>query len=134
MTEPAGSGGAARPPTILVADDEPDLLDLLVYRLSHSGYEVVAAHDGQEALQAARESSPDLAVLDVMMPKMDGFELTRKLREEEPTRRIPIILLTARAQEADVDSGFDAGADDYLRKPFNPDELVARVRAVLGRR
>jgi DNA-binding response OmpR family regulator len=73
-------------------------------------------------------------VLDVMMPKLDGYELTRRVRAEEALRSIPVILLTARSQESDVDRGFEVGADDYLRKPFNPDELVARVRAVLGRR
>jgi CheY-like chemotaxis protein len=112
----------------------PDLgRRLLLTGSRHSGYEVVAAHDGEEALQAARDRNPDLAVLDVMMPKVDGFELTRKLRDELPTRWMPISLLTARTQETGVTSGFDVGADDYLRKPFNPDELVARVRAVLGR-
>lgn len=134
MTDPVTPGGDGRPATVLVADDEPDVLDLLVYRLTHSGYEVVSAGDGEEALRLALDAGPDLAVLDVMMPKLNGFELTRRLREEERTRRMPVILLTARAQETDVASGFEAGADDYLRKPFNPDELVARVRAVLGRR
>ena len=134
MTNPAAPDGNGAPPAILVADDEPDLLDLLVYRLTHSGYEVISAGDGEEALLLALGTGPDLAVLDVMMPKLDGFELTRRLREEERTRQMPVLLLTARAQETDVASGFDSGADDYLRKPFNPDELVARVRAVLGRR
>ncbi len=128
MTEPT------RPPTVLVADDEPDVRELVAYRLSRSGYEVLEACDGQEALRLAIERQPDLAVLDVMMPKLDGYELTRGLRAEEATKRMPVILLTARAQEADISRGFEAGADDYLRKPFNPDELVARVRAVLGRR
>ena len=132
MTAAAADDG--REPTILVADDEPDVLELLAYRLSHSGYQVLGAHDGEEALRLAVDHPPDLAVLDVMMPKLDGYELTRRLRAEEQTRQVPVILLTARAQEADVATGFAAGADDYLRKPFNPDELVARVRAVLGRR
>jgi DNA-binding response OmpR family regulator len=121
-------------PRIVVADDEVDVRELVAYRLSRSGYEVVEASDGEQALRLALENPPDLAVLDVMMPKLDGYELTRRLRAEPSTQRVPVILLTARAQEADVSQGFEAGADDYLRKPFNPDELLARVRAVLGRR
>ena len=118
--------GSARP-VVLVADDEDDILEI-------SGYTVIAAHDGAEALELARSSKPDLAVLDVMIPKMDGFELVRRLREDEATTRMPIILLTARTQEADVQHGFDAGADDYIRKPFSPEELRSRVQAILGRR
>ena len=95
---------------------------------------MLQAHDGEEAWELARDARPDLAVLDVLMPKLDGFELTRRIRADEATRRIPIILLTARAQDADVQQGFDAGADDYLRKPFSPQELRARVQAILGRR
>jgi DNA-binding response OmpR family regulator len=94
---------------------------------------VLQARDGQEALDLARTSRPDLAVLDVMMPKIDGFEVTRRLRADDSTTRMPIILLTARTQEADVQRGFDAGADDYIRKPFSPQELRARVQAILGR-
>lgn len=122
------------PPTILVADDEVDVRELVTYRLTRSGYGVVEAADGEQALQLAEERLPDLAVLDVMMPKLDGYEVTSKMRADQRLERIPVILLTARAQEADVSRGFEVGADDYLRKPFNPDELVARVRAVLGRR
>ena len=121
-------------PTILVADDEEDVRELVIYRLTRSGYNVIAAGDGLEAFELASERAPDLMVLDVMMPKLDGYELTRRLRAEESLRTIPVILLTARSQETDVDRGFEVGADDYLKKPFNPDELVARVRAVLGRR
>jgi DNA-binding response OmpR family regulator len=121
-------------PVILAADDDDDILELVAFRLERSGYTVLQARDGEEALRLALENKPDLAVLDIMMPKMDGFELTRRLRAEESTSRIPIILLTARAQEADVQQGFDAGADDYIRKPFSPQELRARVQAILGRR
>jgi DNA-binding response OmpR family regulator len=121
-------------PVVLAADDDEDILELIAFRLERSGYTVLQARDGQEALELARTSKPDLAVLDVMMPKIDGFELTRRLREDDLTTRMPIILLTARTQEADVKRGFDAGADDYIRKPFSPQELRARVQAILGRR
>jgi DNA-binding response OmpR family regulator len=121
-------------PVILAADDDDDILQLVVFRLERSGYTVLQAHDGEEALRLALEQKPDLAVLDVMMPKMDGFEVTRRLRADESTKRMPIIMLTARAQDSDVEDGFDAGADDYLRKPFSPGELRARVQAILDRR
>jgi DNA-binding response OmpR family regulator len=121
-------------PLVLVADDDEDILGLVSFRLERSGYEVAAAKDGEEALRLARELSPALVVLDVMMPRLDGYEVTRRLREDEATRGIPVILLTALAQEADVARGFESGADDYLRKPFSPQELAARVQAVLGRR
>ena len=123
-----------RKPVVLAADDDADILGLITFRLERSGYTVLQAHDGEEALQLALTAKPDLAVLDVMMPKLDGFELTRRLRAEEATRRMPIILLTARAQEADVQEGFEAGADDYIRKPFSSQELRSRVQAILGRR
>ena len=119
---------------ILVADDDDDIRALVVYRLSRAGYEVVEARDGEEALALALERVPALAVLDVMMPKLDGYEVTRRLRSDEATRRVPVILLTARVQDADVARGFEAGADDYLRKPFSPQELRARVQAILDRR
>jgi DNA-binding response OmpR family regulator len=121
-------------PLVLVADDDEDIRMLVSFRLERSGYEVLAARDGEEALRLALEHRPQLAILDLMMPKIDGYELTRKLRELEETRRMPVILLTARAQESDVARGFEAGADDYIRKPFSPQELRARVQAMLGRR
>ncbi len=121
-------------PLILVADDDPDILELVVFRLQRSGYEVVQAVDGEQALRLAAELRPDLAVLDVMMPKLTGYDVTRKIRENAATSRIPVILLTSRVQEADVARGFESGADDYLRKPFSPQELRARVQAILGRR
>ena len=129
------STDAASPkPVILVADDDEDILQMVAFRLERSGYTVVRARDGEEALQAARVNVPDLAVLDVRMPKLDGYEVTRALRAEEATRRMPIILLTAKVQDGDVQRGFDAGADDYVRKPFSPQELRSRVQAILGRR
>ena len=129
------SESAARErPLVLAADDDEDILGLVSFRLERSGYTVVQARDGEAALELAVKELPDLAVLDVMMPKLDGFEVTRRLRADAATSRIPIILLTARAQDADVQRGFEAGADDYIRKPFSPDELRARVQAILGRR
>jgi DNA-binding response OmpR family regulator len=125
---------AREQPVILAADDDEDLLQLVAFRLGRAGYTVLQARDGEEALALALSELPDLGVFDVMMPKLDGFELTRRLRAEEATTRMPIILLTARSQDTDVSEGFDAGADDYLRKPFSPQELTRRVQAMLGRR
>ena len=119
---------------VLVADDDEDIRSLVVFRLERAGYDVVAASDGEEAFKLALERTPDLAVLDVMMPKLDGYELTKRLRADSRTSDLPVILLTARAQDADVQRGFEAGADDYIRKPFSPQELRARVQAILGRR
>jgi DNA-binding response OmpR family regulator len=121
-------------PLILIADDDPDILALVSFRLERAGYAVVQAMNGEEAVQVALARRPDLAVLDVMMPRIDGYEATRRLREHEETSRMPIILLTARVQEEDIARGFDAGADDYVKKPFSPQELGSRVQAVLGRR
>jgi len=118
-------------PVVLAADDDEDILELVSFRLGRSGYTVLQAHDGEEALQIAQEQTPDIAVLDVGMPKLDGLEVTRRLREQEATSKIPIILLTAWVQESDVERGFAAGATDYVRKPFSPMELVARVQAAL---
>ena len=120
-------------PLILIADDDPDILALVSFRLERAGYEVVQARNGEEAVQVALARRPDLAVIDVMMPRIDGYEATRQLRQQEETSRMPIILLTARAQEEDIARGFDAGADDYVRKPFSPQELGSRVQAALGR-
>ncbi len=130
MTSVQGNGK----PVVLVADDDHDILTLVSFRLERAGYDVVAARDGEEALRLALERVPDLAVLDVMMPKLDGYEVTARLRQNTATRRMPVILLTARVQEADIARGFEAGADDYVTKPFSPQELGARVQAILGRR
>jgi DNA-binding response OmpR family regulator len=120
-------------PLIVVADDDDDIVALVAYRLERSGYDIVTAHDGEEALRLILEHRPELAVLDVMMPGLDGYELTRRIRQNEATSRMPVILLTARVQEADVTRGFEAGADDYIEKPFSPQELRARVQSILGR-
>jgi len=120
-------------PLVLVADDEEDIRALVAFRLKRAGYEVITASDGEEALLLATTRLPDLAVLDMMMPKATGLEVTRSMRDQEATKHIPVILLTARAQEADVARGFEAGADDYVKKPFSPQDLQTRVQALLDR-
>jgi DNA-binding response OmpR family regulator len=118
---------------MLVADDEEDIRALVAFRLKRAGYEVITAADGEEALLLATTRLPDLAVLDMMMPKATGLEVTRSMREQATTKDIPVILLTARAQEADVARGFEAGANDYVKKPFSPQDLQTRVQALLER-
>ncbi len=118
---------------ILVADDDPDIRDIVSFRLERAGYRTVQASDGDEALRLARESLPALCVLDVMMPKVSGFEVLRELREDPRTSSVPVLILTASVQDRDVARGFEHGADDYLKKPFNSAELLARVAALLRR-
>lgn len=127
------SQGPARQATVLVADDDPDILSLVGYRLERAGYAVIRASDGQQALRLAVESPPDLCVLDLMMPKLDGLGVARALREDQRTEQVPIVLLTARVGDDDVTRGFNAGVNDYMTKPFSPQELTARVQRVLGR-
>jgi DNA-binding response OmpR family regulator len=115
---------------ILVVDDEPKLVNLVRGYLEQDGYSVVSAGDGRAALFAARDHKPDLIILDLMMPEMDGWEFLRRHRQE---RNTPIIMLTARVEDIDKIAGLEMGADDYLTKPFSPRELMARVRAVLRR-
>jgi DNA-binding response OmpR family regulator len=119
--------------TVLVADDDRDILDLVRFRLERDGYRVIAASDGAAALELARAERPALCVLDVMMPKLTGVEVTQQLRADAETAGMRIILLTARSQDADVDRGFEVGADDYVTKPFSPQELRRRVHALLAR-
>lgn len=119
---------------ILVADNDEDILALVAFRLERLGHEVILAHDGAEALERIRRELPDLCVLDVMMPRLTGFEVTRRLRQDPATRAIPVILLTARVREADVEHGLQAGADAYVRKPFSPKELREQVDALLAAR
>jgi DNA-binding response OmpR family regulator len=118
---------------ILVVDDEPDAVELVAFNLRQAGHSVTTAADGSEALQKARTQLPDLVVLDVMLPEMDGFEICKLLRHDPATARMPIIMLTAKAAEVDRVLGLELGADDYLTKPFSPRELMLRVKKVLGR-
>ena len=118
---------------ILVVDDEPDLLELVHYTLTRTGYQVCCVKSGEEALAQVQSHPPDLIVLDVMLPGMDGLEICQRLKREPRTAAIPIVMLTARSEEADVVTGLEIGADDYLTKPFSPRVLSARIKAVLRR-
>ncbi|MEJ2038994.1 MAG: response regulator transcription factor [Desulfosarcinaceae bacterium] len=120
--------------TVLVVDDEEDILELVRFNLSREGYEVLCAASGEEARQVMGETSVDLLVLDLMLPGMDGLELTRKLKNDPKNNLIPIVMLTAKGEEADIVAGLELGADDYITKPFSPRVLLARVRAVFRRR
>jgi len=115
---------------ILIVDDEPPIVDMLAYNLQRANYEVIIARDGQEALDIARQEEPDLIILDLMLPRLDGLEVCRALRKE---RDVPIIMLTARDGEVDRVVGLELGADDYVVKPFSVRELMARVKSVLRR-
>ncbi|MEX2224569.1 MAG: response regulator transcription factor [Candidatus Rokuibacteriota bacterium] len=118
---------------VLIVEDEPDIRDLLVFHLEREGYQVTKCKSGAEALRAARSAPPDLVLLDLMLPEMDGLEVCRRLRQDPVTQVIPIVMLTARGDEVDRILGLEMGADDYVVKPFSPRELVARIRAVLRR-
>lgn len=119
---------------ILVVDDEEDLLELVSYNLTKERFVVVSVGTGEEALREARASLPDLIVLDLLLPGIDGLEICRRLRADVRTRHIPIVMLTAKVEDADVVAGLELGADDYIPKPFSPRVLVARVKAVLRRK
>jgi DNA-binding response OmpR family regulator len=119
--------------TILVIDDEPDVLELVEFNLKKDGYETIVAKNGQYGLDIAKKHLPNLIILDIMMPGLDGLEVCRELRADQRTRQIPMIMLTAKTAEADRIVGLELGADDYVTKPFSPRELVARVRALLRR-
>ena len=119
--------------TILIADDEPNQLELLSFNLEQAGFAVMKAMHGQDALQKIEDHSPDLVILDWMMPHMSGIELCRALRSRADTKLLPVIILSARGEEGDRTLGLDTGADDYMSKPFSPRELVSRVKALLRR-
>ena len=120
-------------PTILVVEDELDILELVDFNLSQAGFEVIRAANGLDGLRLATEQKPDLLVLDLMLPGLEGQEVCRRLKQNDKTRRIPVLMLTALASETDRIVGFELGADDYLTKPFSPRELVLRVKAILRR-
>ena len=119
---------------ILIVDDEEDILELVRYNLEKEGYLTLSATTGEEALKATQDAHPDLIVLDLMLPGIDGLEVTRILRKEDTTAHVPIVMLTAKGDETDIVTGLELGANDYISKPFSPKELVARIRAILRRR
>ncbi len=119
--------------SILVIDDEPDIVELVQYNFAREGFEVLCAEDGEIGLEQATTHKPDLILLDLMLPRMDGLGVCRELKNRRETRNIPILMLTAKGEESDVVIGLGMGADDYVSKPFSPRELIARVRAVLRR-
>lgn len=118
---------------ILIVEDELDMADMVGFNLQRAGYEVSKAHDGVEATEAAKRECPDLIVLDIMLPQRDGYAVMKELRRDTRTAAIPVIMLTARSQTLDRIQGLEAGADDYLVKPFSPKELVLRIQAILKR-
>ena len=119
---------------LIVVDDEEDILELLKFNLEREGYEVFCAATGEDAISLALSKNPDLIVLDLMLPGIDGLEVTRMLKNEPKTHSIPIVMLTAKGEEADIVTGLELGADDYVTKPFSPRVLLARIRAVLRRK
>jgi len=128
-----GPNAHMRKSTILVIEDDQDIVDVVRYNLEREGFRVLEANDGERGLEAAARSKPDLVLLDLMLPGVDGLEVCRRLREKTETRGLPVIMITAKGEESDVVVGLEMGADDYLPKPFSPRELVARSRAVLRR-
>jgi two-component system alkaline phosphatase synthesis response regulator PhoP len=117
---------------ILVVDDEIYIVHILDFSLGMEGYDVVTALDGEQALEKARTEKPDLIVLDIMMPKLDGYETCKRLKADPETKDVPVILLSAKGRNVDQKVGFEVGADDYITKPFSPRKLVERINAILG--
>jgi len=118
---------------IIVIEDEDDILEVVKYNLHREGYRVLGCKDGKEGFDLVRKEAPDLVLLDLMLPGMDGLEVCRKLKEDPITRAIPVVMVTAKGEESDIVLGLGVGADDYIPKPFSPKELLARMRAVLRR-
>lgn len=129
MTAPAENTETR--PVVLVADNERDITTLIAFMLEREGYDVVAANDGEMALELVRDRRPNLALLDVHMPKLDGYQVTREIRQDETLRSTPVIILSGSVKEEDVAASFEAGADDHLKKPFSPASLTARVGALM---
>jgi DNA-binding response OmpR family regulator len=117
---------------ILVAEDERDIRELINFTLRLNGYEVVSASDGEEALELALKEYPDLVLLDIRMPRLNGYEVCRLIKGNEATKHIPVVFLTAKGQENEVEKGMKAGATDYILKPFSPDQLVERLEKLFG--
>ncbi|MBD3348434.1 MAG: response regulator [Candidatus Eisenbacteria bacterium] len=120
--------------SVLAVEDDKDILELISYNLEREGFDVIAIGTGEEALRSARSRTPDVILLDLMLPGMDGLEVCRELRGDPKTKGIPIVIVSAKGEEADIVTGLELGADDYVTKPFSPKVLVARVRAVLRRK
>jgi DNA-binding response OmpR family regulator len=118
---------------ILIAEDEPDIRELVAFMLRFAGYEVMAASNGEEAVQAATREVPDLVLMDVRMPRMTGYDACRIMKANPDLHDVPIVFLSAKGQEAEIQSGLEAGAEEYLLKPFSPDELTNRVRTILSK-
>ncbi len=118
---------------ILIAEDEPDIRELVAFMLRFAGYEVMAAANGEEAVQAATRDVPDLVLMDVRMPRMTGYDACRIMKANPDLRDVPVVFLSAKGQESEIQSGLEAGAEEYLLKPFSPDELTNRVRAILSK-
>jgi len=128
------AGNTSRTGTILIIEDDPDIAELVEYNLVKEGFEVLVSADGEEGLRRSKTRRPDLVLLDLMLPAMDGIEVCRRLRQDPATQSVGLIMLTAKGEESDVVVGLELGADDYVVKPFSPRELLARVRAVLRTR
>jgi phosphate regulon transcriptional regulator PhoB len=118
---------------VLIVEDDRDIAEMVDYNLKEEGYETVSAFDGEEGVKLAKKESPDLIILDIMLPIIDGFEVCKILKKEQITADIPVIILSAKSQETDKIVGLELGADDYITKPFSPRELIARIRAILRR-
>jgi len=131
--EVTGPADAQRPGRVLVIEDEQDVAELIRYNLAKEGYEVRVVANGVDGLKQARESRPDMILLDIMVPQLNGWEVCRRLKQEPDTREVPVIMVTGRVEEGDKVLGFEMGADDYVTKPFSPRELLARIRAVIRR-